>query len=156
MADTGDAVQYGGRHLCAGGVFPTPTGRGRFSAVEPAGRDVPPDHFHLSTRRGKQFNSMLHGRVDPLTGAGRDAVFVDPADAGRLGLAEGDDVVVRSDVGQMPARVKLARLPSGTVQVHFPEGNVLIRGDAGQREPGSRVPDYNAIVTIEPAAERAT
>jgi molybdopterin-dependent oxidoreductase alpha subunit len=149
LATTGDAVQYGGRHLCAGGLFPTPTGRGRFSAIEPTGSDLPTGHFHLSTRRGKQFNSMVHGPVDPLTGAGRDAVFIDQHDAGRLGLGEGDEVVVRSDVGRMRGRVKLARLPSGTLQVHFPEGNVLISGDPGRREPGSRVPDYNAVVTIE-------
>jgi len=34
--------------------------------------------------------------------------------------------------------------------VHWPEGNVLIAHDPGHREPGSQVPDYNAVVTIEP------
>jgi molybdopterin-dependent oxidoreductase alpha subunit len=156
LVTTGDAVQYGGRHLCAGGSFPTPDGKGRFTAIAPdglgagaSGAEAPPGRFHLSTRRGKQFNSMVHGPVDPLTGAARDAVFIDHDDAGLLGLGEGDEVVVRSDVGRMVGRVKLARLPTGTVQVHFPEGNALISGEPEHREPGSRVPDYNAVVTVE-------
>ena len=70
LADTGDAVQWGGRHLCAGGVFPTPDGRGRFSVSTPPERDLPDGAFVVSTRRGKQFNSMVHAAVDPLTGRG--------------------------------------------------------------------------------------
>jgi hypothetical protein len=40
------------------------------------------------------------------------------------------------------------RLPSRTLQVHWPEGNVLVPAGPQHREPGSGVPDYNAIVTI--------
>jgi predicted molibdopterin-dependent oxidoreductase YjgC len=150
LADTGDAVQWGGRHLCAGGAFPTPSGRGHFSVVEPAGPAVPAGSFVLSTRRGKQFNSMVQAEVDPLTGAGRDAVLVDPADAAGLGVGAGDRVRLRSAAGSYEGTVTLARLPAGTVQVHWPEGNVLIEGGAARREPVSHVPDYNAVVTIEP------
>jgi hypothetical protein len=35
------------------------------------------------------------------------------------------------------------------VQVHWPEGNVLLEAGAATREPHSRIPDYNAVVTIE-------
>ncbi|HEX6420423.1 MAG TPA: molybdopterin-dependent oxidoreductase [Acidimicrobiales bacterium] len=150
LAETGDTVQWGGRHLCAGGAFPTPTGRGRFSVVEPAAPAAPPGSFLVSTRRGKQFNSMVHGAVDPLTGAGRDAVLIDPADARSLGVGAGDRVRLRSATGTYEGSVRLVRLPAGTVQVHWPEGNVLIAGGAAHREPVSQVPDYNAVVTIEP------
>jgi predicted molibdopterin-dependent oxidoreductase YjgC len=150
LAGTGDAVQWGGRHLCAGGRFPTPDGRGRFSPLDPPVRDLPPGAFVLSTRRGKQFNSMVHAAVDPLTGAVRDAVLIDPADAAGLGVAPGDRVRLRSDTGSYDGTVTLARLPAGTVQVHWPEGNVLIAGGAEHREPVSKVPDYNAVVTVEP------
>ena len=44
----------------------------------------------------------------------------------------------------------LARLPARTLQVHWPEGNVLIAGGPDRREPESKVPDYNAVVTVEP------
>jgi molybdopterin-dependent oxidoreductase alpha subunit len=151
LADTGDAVQWGGRHLCAGGEFPTPSGRGRFSALTPPASAVPDGAFVLSTRRGKQFNSMVHGIVDPLTGAGRDAVMMDPVDAEAMGVGAGDRVVLRSPTGSYEGTVTLVRLPARTLQVHWPEGNVLIAGGADRREPLSKVPDYNAVVTVERA-----
>jgi molybdopterin-dependent oxidoreductase alpha subunit len=149
LADTGDAVQWGGRHLCAGGTFPTPDGRGRFSVLEPPADDLPEGAWLVSTRRGKQFNSMVHAEVDPLTGAGRDAVMMDPSDAAAAGLAAGDRVVLSSETGSFEGRVTLARLPARTLQVHFPEGNVLIPAGPTHREPTSQVPDYNAVVTLE-------
>jgi molybdopterin-dependent oxidoreductase alpha subunit len=150
LADTGDQVQWGGRHLCVDGRFPTPSGRGRFSALEPPERDLPAGAFVVSTRRGKQFNSMIHAQVDPLTGAVRDAVLIDPADADELGVAAGDRVRLRSTTGAYEGTVTLVRLPARTLQVHWPEGNVLIEGGPARREPSSKVPDYNAIVTVEP------
>jgi molybdopterin-dependent oxidoreductase alpha subunit len=151
LAEVGDQVQWGGRHLCAGGEFPTPSGRGRFSALDPPAPDVPEGAFMVTTRRGKQFNSMVQGAVDPLTGAGRDAVLMDPADADILGLAPGDRVILRSSTGTFEGTVTPARLPARTLQVHWPEGNVLIAAGADRREPTSKVPDYNAVVTVEPA-----
>lgn len=149
LADTGDAVQWGGRHLCAGGEFPTPSGRARFSPLVPEVADLPDGAFTVTTRRGKQFNSMVLKHVDPLTGAARDDVLIDPADAAALGLGEGAAVVLRSEVGELAGRLRFARLPSRSLQVHWPEGNVLVGHD--RREPGSQVPDYNAVVTVEPA-----
>ena len=49
----------------------------------PARHELPDGCFTVATRRGKQFNSMVHAAVDPLTGAGRDAVYIDEADAAR-------------------------------------------------------------------------
>jgi predicted molibdopterin-dependent oxidoreductase YjgC len=147
LQDTGDAVQYGGRHLCVGGAFATPSGRARFSAVDVSPIELPPGAYFVSTRRGKQFNSMVFAERDPLTGAGRDAIYIDASDAAALGLGEGAKVRLRSATGEMAGRLKLVRLPARTLQVHWPEGNVLI--DADLREPRSHAPDYNAIVTLE-------
>lgn len=152
LADTGDAVQWGGRHLCADGVFPTPSGRGRFTPLVPSVPRLGEGEFLVATRRGKQFNSMLFAEVDPLTGAGRDAVFIDRADAAELGLAEGDRVQLVNDVGTLVGAVRLVAMPRRTLQVHWPEGNVLIPSGPSHREPGSQVPDYNAVVRIEPMA----
>ena len=150
LADTGDQVQWGGRHLAPGGQFATPSGRGRFTALQPPESAVPEGHFVVATRRGKQFNSMVFKPKDPLTGAERDAVFIDEADAAALDLGEGDAVRLRSETGTYEGRLRLVRLPTRTLQVHWPEGNVLIPGGPEHREPGSRVPDYNALVTLEP------
>jgi anaerobic selenocysteine-containing dehydrogenase len=149
LADTGDAVQWGGRHLCADGVFPTPSGRARFSVVKPPTPPANDDRFVVSTRRGKQFNSMVFAERDPLTGAGRDAVYIDTDDARRLGIAEGDRVRLVSGTGEMVGTARLSRLPAGTLQVHWPEGNVLIAAGANHREPHTAIPDYNALATVE-------
>ena len=145
---TGDAVQYGGRHLCRDGVFPTPTGRGAFTPLDLPQSKVPEGKFLVTTRRGKQFNSIVWSPTDPLTGAPRDAVYLDPADAAALGVTDGAPVVLRSDTGEMSGRVHLARLPRGTVQVHFPEGNVLLPSAPHEREPKSKIPAYQAVVEI--------
>ncbi len=92
---------------------------------------------------------MVHAARDPLTGAMRDAVFMASADAAARGFADGDRVVLKSDHGELPARVHVSEMRPGNVQVFFPEGNVLLR--VGRRDPDSGVPDYNTIVTIEPA-----
>ena len=90
LVRTGDAVQWGGSHLCDGGVFPTDDGRARFTAVTPPDTSVAANRFRLSTRRGKQFNTMVLADRDPLTGA-----------AARLG--------VRGRGGRHPARPRRGR-----------------------------------------------
>ena len=79
------------------------------------------------TRRGKQFNSMVFGATDPLTGAGRDAVFIDEDDAAELGLGDGDGLTLALDGRHVrragPAWCACRRR---TLQVHWPEGNVLV------------------------------
>ena len=152
LSKTHDAIQYGGRHLCADGNFPLPDSRAQFTNLDIAPPVLPDGAFFLSTRRGKQFNSMIFNEVDPLTGATRDAVYIDHRDADALNVAEGELVLLRSDIGSMKARVKIVALASRSVQVHWPEGNVLI--NAGLNEDASRIPDYNAVVTITKLNEK--
>jgi anaerobic selenocysteine-containing dehydrogenase len=149
LSATGDQVQYGGRHLCAGGAFPTPTGRAHFTVVDVRPPELADDEWFCSTRRGKQFNTMVYADTDPLTGAGRDAVYIDAHDAAAAGITAGDRILVRSETGDLVGRARLVHLPRRTVQVHWPEGNVLLSGSSSRREPASRIPDYNAVVTIE-------
>jgi anaerobic selenocysteine-containing dehydrogenase len=147
LHDTGDQVQWGGDRLCEGPdgpQFPTTDGKARFTPVRPPSA-APSNGLRLSTRRGKQFNTMVHGDVDPLTGAARDSVLISEVDADRLGLAEGAPVMVRSNHGELRAIVHRAPLRPGNVQVFYPEGNVLLPG--GHRDP-SGVPDYNTTVEI--------
>ena len=112
--------------------------------------DPPPNdgRLALSTRRGKQFNSIVQERGDALTGALRESVLLSATDAARLGLADGAEIVVRSDHGELRGRALIAPIAAGNVQVHWPEGNVLI-GAERSRESG--IPDYNARVEITAA-----
>jgi molybdopterin-dependent oxidoreductase alpha subunit len=148
LHETGDQIQVGGARLCEGGLFPTPDRRGHFAVVTPSRPDIPAGHFMLSTRRGKQFNSMVWKEKDPLTGAGRDAVFLAPVDADALGVRDGEAVLVRSPHGEMRARVHLASMRPGNVQAFFPESNPLLA--PSRRDPISGVPDYNAVVEVIP------
>jgi molybdopterin-dependent oxidoreductase alpha subunit len=142
----GDAFQYGGPHLCAGGIFPTADGRARLRAVSlPA--PLEEGFFFVSTRRGKQFNSLIFAEIDPLTGAGRDAIFMAGEDAGALHLKAGDRVALVNEVGRYEGRVFLADLAPRNLQILWPEGNDIIR--RGVVDKGGGVPDYNARVRIE-------
>ena len=85
----GDNFQWGGPRLCKDYKFNTPDGRARFHIARLPEDSLPEGRFILSTRRGKQFNSIVWGEHDPLTGAGRDEVFISRQDAERLGLEEG-------------------------------------------------------------------
>jgi molybdopterin-dependent oxidoreductase alpha subunit len=147
LRDTGDAFQYGGRHLCAGGEFPLPDKRAVFTT--PAIPTAAPDDgsFHLSTRRGKQFNSLIYADVDPLNGAPRDAVLINADDAAALHLMQGDRVELVNERGRYTARVFVADIAPGNVQVHWPEGNHLL--PRTPREASSDTPDYNARVRLE-------
>lgn len=143
----GDQFQYGGEHLCADWIFPTPDGKARFSVVKPAETALRSGEFRLSTRRGKQFNSMVHENEDAITGAARDAVFMNEDDARQLGLAEGSVVKLANERGAFAGRVHIARIRPGNLQAHWPEANVLI--DRNLRNSESGIPDYNAIVRVE-------
>jgi molybdopterin-dependent oxidoreductase alpha subunit len=148
LKETGDAIQWGGERLCDGWVFPTEDGRAHFGVVTPREAGLRPGRYLLSTRRGKQFNSMVIKERDPLTGGRRDALFMAREDVAARHLRDGDIVTVRSESGEVGARVREAKLRPGNVQMFFPEANPLIA--AGRRDPVALVPDYNAIVEVVP------
>jgi molybdopterin-dependent oxidoreductase alpha subunit len=143
----GDNFQYGGARLLVD-RFLTPDGKGHFSAVSLPEEHVPPGHFLLATRRGRQFNSIIHGDKDLLNGALRDDILMAREDADRLGLADGDAIVVSNDRGEFRGRVKIDRVKPGSLQGYWPEVNVLV--PAGCLD-SSGVPDYNAVVEVFPA-----
>jgi predicted molibdopterin-dependent oxidoreductase YjgC len=145
LATKGDQVQWGGRVLYADGQFATPDGKAHFTVVTPRSGRRPDGQFFVSTRRGKQFNSMIQRAIDPLTGAARDAVFMSEQDAQALGVAGGAAIRLRSAHGSYDGRVFIAPMRPGNLEVHWPEGNVLL-GDG--IDPDSMEPDYNAVVSV--------
>ena len=152
LKKTGDAFQYGGPHLCVGGHCPTEDGRAHFVAVDLPDRAPRAEGvFHVSTRRGKQFNTLIYADTDPLNGAARDAVLMNEEDAALRHLREGDRITLVNDRGRYEGRVFLAPLAAGNLQIHWPEGNHLIR--RGVEDKGGGVPDYNALVRIEKVVE---
>src|SRR2546425_6416523 len=53
------AMQYGGPHLCADWKFATADGKAHFRAVPLPASGGDRHRFMVSTRRGKQFNSLV-------------------------------------------------------------------------------------------------
>ena len=147
LQKTGDAFQYGGPHLCASGQFQTADGKGHFRMVSLPELNRLPGTFDVSTRRGKQFNSLIYAATDPMTGAERDAVFMNPEDAASLHLRNRDRVALVNDLGRYEGRVFFAPIARGNLQIHWPEGNVIIR--RGVVDTLGGVPDYNARVAVE-------
>ncbi|HEV2064199.1 MAG TPA: FdhF/YdeP family oxidoreductase [Thermoanaerobaculia bacterium] len=146
LEKAGDQVQWGGPTLYTGGRFETPDGKARFAAVALPRRKARESLFAVSTRRGKQFNSMVQRDVDPLTGASRKDVLMSEQDAARLSLSEGAPVRLVSDAGDFHGRVRLAPIKPGNLEVHWPEGMPLL-STATDRESGE--PDYNGFVRVE-------
>ncbi|HJQ27454.1 MAG TPA: FdhF/YdeP family oxidoreductase [Blastocatellia bacterium] len=156
LREAGDQLQWGGPRLCetldASGAptphFPTPSGRAVFSVL--AITDEPSDgRLRLATRRGKQFNSIVQRERDPLTGARREDVLMNSDDAARLGISDGEAIIVESQTGQMRGRCRIAPIAAGNVQVHWPEGNVLLARGVCDKECG--IPDYNTDVVVRRA-----
>ena len=144
MRRKGDNFQYGGHRLLTE-TFLTPDGKGHFTAVSLPEERVPEGLFLLTTRRGKQFNSMVLDQNDPITGARRDDIIMSKEDAERLGLRNGDSITLRNQLGELHGRVKIDRIKPGCLQTHWPEANVIIPSG---RLDASGIPDYNTVVEV--------
>jgi molybdopterin-dependent oxidoreductase alpha subunit len=143
----GDSFQYGGPMLLIDGICNTPDGRANFSVVQPSNEVLKDGEFYLATRRGKQFNSIVYGVDDPLVGSKRrDEIFLSAEDASRLGLQEGSRITLESETGTFTGVCKISNVHPGTIQMFWPEANVLI---SRRIDPMSQEPDYNTIVRIK-------
>jgi molybdopterin-dependent oxidoreductase alpha subunit len=144
LTKKGDSFQYGGRRLLVDRCL-TPDGMAHFSVVALPEEALPKGQFFLSTRRGKQFNSIMLAEKDPITGARRDDILMSAEDAGNLGFQNGDTITLRNQLGVFTGRVRIDRVRPGCLQAHWPEANVII--PAGRLDP-SGVPDYNTTVEV--------
>jgi len=143
----GDQLQWGGERLGEGGGFGTPDGKARFTPVAPPQRDIPEGCLQLTTRRGRQFNSMTFGKRDVQAGALREEVIMSPEDMNRLDLKEGEPVLIRSETGEVRGHVHAGPIQPGNVMMYWPEANVLIGQGVVDEECG--IPAYrDAIVQV--------
>jgi len=149
LSRQGEVFQWGGAWLCEGGVCPTDDGRGRLIPIELPELRKPEGRFYATTRRGKQFNSMVYGSTDPFNGADRYDVLMNRSDAAGLGIREGDAVVAYNKYGVFHGRAKLEDIAAGNVEFYWPEGNALL--PKGVYEPYAGIPEYNSAVVVEKA-----
>ena len=64
-------------------------------------------------------------------------------------MADGDAIRLVSATGRYTGRARIEQIKPGNLEVHWPEGNVLLSRE--ERDAVSQEPDYNAFVTVERA-----
>ena len=63
---------------------------------------------------------MVQRDIDPLNGATREDVLMSADDARKLGVGDGDPILLVSDSGEFRGRVFLAPIKPGNLEVYFP------------------------------------
>ncbi|MDQ0175565.1 FdhF/YdeP family oxidoreductase [Bacillus chungangensis] len=149
LKEKGDVFQWGGAWLCEDGICPTADGKGNLLPIELPELRKPEGHFYVTTRRGKQFNSMIYGEKDAFNNADRYDILINEADANELNIKEGEAIVAYNKFGVYHGRAKYADTREGNIQVYWPEGNVLI--PKGVYEKYAGIPEYNTGVVVEKA-----
>ena len=133
-------------------VFPTATGKARFTRNPPDAPDVAPGYLLLQTMRSHdQFNTTVYGLDDRYRGitGGRSVVFVNADDLAERSLADGD-VVDLVSVWRGEERVLRGLrcvaypTPRGCAATYFPEANVLVPLDSTAVE--SNTPTSKSLV----------
>lgn len=140
--------------------FATPDGRARLVPVDfepPAEEPEPAYPMTLTTGRVVlHHNAGSMTRRSPSLMARAPTLFVqlNPVDAGRLGLAEGDNVTVTTVRGQATAQARITdTIEAGVafMPFHF-EGTNLLTTDA--LDPEAKIPEYKvAACQISPAGK---
>ncbi|MFD6419911.1 FdhF/YdeP family oxidoreductase [Streptomyces sp. NPDC060194] len=119
--------------------FPTATGKANFTAAPVEHPHLPEGRLLLQTLRSHdQYNTTIYGLDDRYRGirGGRRVVLVNPEDAERLGLADGDfaDLVSewRDGTERRAPGFKVVCYPTarGCAAAYYPETNVLVPLDA--------------------------
>lgn len=142
----------GERRLFEDGLYPTASGKARLLFSPPAAMPEAPDHefpFLLMTGRGtsSQWHTQTRtGKSDILRKLYPAKIYVEinPADAARLGIADHQEVRIRSRRGELHAAAYLAPTVSPGqlfIPMHYPEVNRLTHPSF---DPHSRQPSYKA------------
>ena len=79
-------------------------------------------------------------------------ILMNPEDAADHHFTQNEKVRLISKTGVFEGHILLASIARGNLQVHFPEGNVLI--PRGIVDAGGGVPDYNTEVRVENTRSR--
>lgn len=85
-----------------------------------------------------------------MTGTDRDGVVLAAEDMNRIGLKDGDPVLLRSKTGEFRGTVQTGSVHPGTVMMTWPEANVLVT--RGEVDPQCGIPAYRDVpVEVTPA-----
>jgi molybdopterin-dependent oxidoreductase alpha subunit len=158
--------QPGGFYLPNGpreGIFPTPSGRARFT-VHPIPEHALSDGRLLLTtlRSHDQFNTTIYGENDRYRGihGGRRVVFLNAEDMRERQIEKNQIVDLVSHFGVERRRAEHFKaipyeIPRGCAAAYYPETNVLVpvaAVSAGSNQPASK----SILITLEPRRPEAS
>ncbi|MDP4804576.1 MAG: FdhF/YdeP family oxidoreductase [Candidatus Nanopelagicales bacterium] len=109
--------------------------------------------FALMTLRSEgQFNSVVYDEEDLYRGnTRRDVVMINAADAARLGVSEGDQVSVSSEIGSMNVRIAIVEISQGSAAMYYPEANAIV---PRRIDPKSFTPAFKSVAVRINVAQR--
>ncbi|WP_349829026.1 FdhF/YdeP family oxidoreductase [Brevibacterium litoralis] len=138
-------------------TFTTPSGKAVFTDAPLEWLPVPEGRVMLQTLRSHdQFNTTIYGKDDRYRGihGGRRVVFLNPLDAQKAGVAEGDYVDLHAewddDVSRVAPRFRVVEYDTtaGSAAAYYPETNVLVPLDSQARESGTPT-SKSVVVRVE-------
>ncbi|MBK9385261.1 MAG: FdhF/YdeP family oxidoreductase [Planctomycetes bacterium] len=122
-----------------GKEFATKDGKAHFAVTPVPDTSLAPDEFRMMTLRSEgQFNTVVYDVEDLYRGNDRrDVVMMCAADAERLGLREGQRVLVASELAAMQVSVALVDIAPRSLAMYYPEANAIVPGalDARSKTP---------------------
>jgi molybdopterin-dependent oxidoreductase alpha subunit len=124
--------------------FATKDGRARFHRTPLPDFAPAPGAFRLTTIRSEgQFNTVVYEEEDLYRGNDRrDVVMMSAEDAVRLGVREGDPVVVATTAGRLRVRVAVLDIRPGSLAMYYPEANALVPASV---DPRSGTPAFKSV-----------
>lgn len=141
----GGEFHVGGRLLRDDAPFPTADGRAHFHVTPLPGAELLPEEFRMMTVRSEgQFNTVVYDEEDLYRGnRSRQVVMLSQADADRVGLTEGQPVIVESEAGRMVVNAAITEITPGNLAMYYPEANVLV---PRRLDPRSKTPAFKSVV----------
>ncbi len=124
--------------------FATDDGKAAFHPTPVPPPPCEEGEYRLMTLRSEgQFNTVVYEDEDLYRGnLRRDVVMMSAADADRLGLAEGDRVMVENAVGSMMASTAIVEIRPGSLAMYYPEANALV---PRRLDPRSKTPAFKSV-----------
>ena len=153
LATTGDQVQWGGRHLCADGTFPTPDGRGRFTPLVPECARPPRRRLHRGDPAGQavQLHGPRRGRSAHRAPRATPSTSTRPTPP-RWARSRARGCASPATPARSTAGSRWCACPAAASRCTGPRATCSSAAAADAREPRSKVPDYNAVVVRRAAA----
>lgn len=145
---TKEEFQIGGRTFHEP-KFPTPNGKAKLIVHDLPLLNSSQGKLRLMTLRSEgQFNTVVYEDDDLYRGIeGRDVVLLNPDDISSFGFNEGERIHIKSEVGEMTARlIAFDKIRSGNCAMYYPESNILVPRHV---DPQSKTPAFkNTLVEL--------